>query len=147
MNDALGPQFTIKINNDYGPMTILVGANSSSLNSITKPKTVDVEVVTTVAVGAFRAVGYDGAYTLQNANSLSNYAGVTKVAYSIGVDARLVRVGSIIESSWTWTVNGPIFITGNGTLTQTPGSIPLRRIGWAMSATQINFDPFPIIGA
>jgi len=110
--------------------------------------TLDVTITAAETINAYRAVGYDGLLTQMDADSLSNYAGVTKMATPIGDPVDVVRSGLMTESGWAWTVNAPIFISANGVITQTVPSAgnPIRRIGWAISPTQINLDPYPIIG-
>ncbi len=99
------------------------------------------------AFNAYRAVGYDGLFTQPNADSLSRYAGVTRMATVIGDPIDVVRQGLMTEAGWNWTPNQPVFISANGVITQTvPVGTPIRRIGWAISATELNLDPYPIIG-
>jgi hypothetical protein len=87
-------------------------------------------------------------YTQPDADSLAAYAGVTRMATVAGDPINVVRSGLISEGAWNWTPNAPIFIAANGVLTQTQPTAgnPVRRIGWAISATELNLDPYPIIG-
>lgn len=149
INQSLGPQFVIQSSSEQ--LTLEVGIKSSSLFQNTGSGSSDIDggklqITTSIAVGAFRAVTYAGEYTDSDIPDLSNYAGVTTQAAIAGTQIQVVRVGNITELSWTWIPNQPIFISTNGILTQTPPALPLRRVGWAMSATQLNLDPFPIIG-
>lgn len=160
LNAVFGPRYEIVIANDIitlddkfnltlqqqEPIRINVGTGFNVTPTATG--TLDVTIIAQQVVNAYRAVGYDGTFTQPNADSLSNYAGVTRMATVIGDPINVVRSGLMTEGGWSWTPNQPIFITTDGVLTQTvptPGN-PIRRIGWAISATQLNLDPYPIIG-
>ena len=157
---VLGPQYEIVIANDVvnigdgfaltlsqqEPLRINVGTGYNVNQSSTG--TLDVTIIAQEVVNAFRAITYDG-YFCQTSDitSLSKYAGVTRMATVIGDPINVVRDGLMTEAGWTWTPDQPIFIGNDGVLVQTPVSgQPIRRIGWAISATQINLDPYPIIG-
>lgn len=161
LNAVFGPRYEIVIANDQigidenfnltlnqrEPLRLNVGTgfnNTESSNS----GTLDVQITALEIINAYRAVGYDGLMTQPDADSLANYAGVTPMSIPIGDPVNVVRFGLMTESGWTWTTNAPIFISTNGMLTQTVPSAgnPIRRIGWAISPTQINLDPYPIIG-
>lgn len=144
LNQQLGPQYVISFSQGSETFNINVGAGTGS--GFTPTGTLDVSVTAAQNVSAWRGIGYDGLYTQPNATSLSMYAGVTRAAVLTGNPASVVRIGFLSENSWTWTPNAPVFITTDGVLTQTVPSGTLRRIGWAISATQIHLDPYPIIG-
>ncbi len=127
---------------DIGPHT----ANNINPNVVSSA-TLDVIVTAAISLSLYRAVTGDGLYCEPTQPSLERYAGVTKVAVSPGNDVSLIRVGKLTDNMWSWTPDAPIFVGASGVLTQVSASSPVRRIGWAMSATQINFDPFPTIGA
>jgi len=158
---VLGPQYEIVINNDSievdenfdltlnvtEPLRIGVGTGYNG-QQVVASGTLDVTITAQENVGAYRAVGYDGMYTQPDADSLAAYAGVTRMATIVGDPINVVRSGLITEGAWTWTPDAPIFIGVNGVLTQTQplAGNPVRRIGWAISATELNLDPYPIIG-
>lgn len=161
LNAAFGPRYEIVIANDVialddrfnltlsqrEPLRLNVGTGFNNINQATTG-TLDVTIIAQEVVNAYRAVGYDGYFTQPDIDSLSAYAGVTRMATVIGDPIDVVRSGLMTEPAWTWTVNAPVFITTDGVLTQTqptPGN-PVRRIGWAISATELNLDPYPIIG-
>lgn len=146
LNVELGPQFVITAPAEQ--LTLEVGIKSSSLfNSGESIVAGGKEAVSLLqAVGVYRAVTYDGFYCNSTALDLPKYAGITLNAASIGDTILVVRDGIITELTWNWIPDQPIFISTNGVLTQTPPSLPIRRVGWAMSATQINLDPQPTIG-
>lgn len=108
--------------------------------------TSDVAVTATEPLGAYRAVEIGGVLCNLTIESFARYAGITRVATPTGETTYVAKEGLITEPGWNWTVDQPIFIGANGTLTQTPPPAPIRRIGWAISTTQINLDPFPTIG-
>jgi hypothetical protein len=160
LNAVLGPRYeiviqqpSVAVDKDFNltlqksePLRLHVGTgfNGTSQNST---GTTDVTVTAQEVVNAFRAIGYDGRFTQPTAESLSNYAGVTRMATVAGDPINVVRSGLMTETGWNWTPNQPIFISNQGVLTQTlPTGGPIRRIGWAVSPTQINLDPYPIIG-
>jgi len=160
INAILGPRYEIVINNEQvsiddefnlelqvsEPLRIVVGTGYNQ--NLVTTGTIDVSVTAQEVFGAYRAVGYDGFYTQPDIDSLSTYAGVTRMATIVGDPINVVREGLMTENGWTWTPDAPIFISANGTLTQTlpTAGNPVRRIGWAISATEINLDPYPIIG-
>lgn len=160
LNATFGPRYEIVIQqetveigdgfelslNVQEPLRLGVGTGFNSAGSQTKTGTLDVTITAQEVINAFRAVGYDGRKTELTVASLSNYAGVSRMATIIGDPIDVVRVGLMEESGWNWTVNQPIFISHQGVLTQTPVPGVIRRIGWAISPTQINLDPYPIIG-
>lgn len=161
LNAVFGPRYEIVISNDQigidqnynltltqrEPLRLNVG---TGFNNVEDPNTgtLDVQITALETINAYRAVGYDGLLTQPDTDSLANYAGVTRMAVPIGDLVNVVRSGLMTENGWTWTPNAPIFISTNGVITQTVPSAgnPIRRIGWAISATQINLDPYPIIG-
>ena len=143
LSAVLGPRYEIV------PLGVGVGSGHGSGGlPISVSGTLDVAVTVQEAVGAYRAVGYDGRYSQPNTDSLAAYAGITQMAAIAGASITVVRSGLITESVWTWTPNTPVFIETDGALTQTQllTGNPIRRIGWAISATEINLDPYPIIG-
>ena len=138
LSRVLGPQYEIV------PFGIEVGTGPSGDVS----NTLDVTITAQEPLEVFRAVGYNGMYTQPVADSLIIYAGITRIAATINDPINVVRSGLMTENSWTWTPNAPIFIEIDGTLTQTQplAGNPIRRIGWAISLTEVVLDPYPIIG-
>lgn len=157
---VLGPQYQIVINQDVvevepdfnltlsaqEPLKIAVGTGFNVNPAATG--TLDVQVIAQEIINAYRAVTYSGYFVQPTAESLSEYAGVNRVATVIGDPISVVREGLMTENGWSWTPNAPIFIGVDGVLTQTQPvfGIPVRRIAWAISATTINLEPYPIIG-
>ena len=157
---VLGPRYEIVINQDILQidenfdltltpqeplrLNVIAGYNIHPAAS----GTLDVTITAMETMNAYRAVGYDGLMTQPNVNSLSIYAGVNRIAAVSGDSLSVVRSGLMTEDGWTWTPNAPIFINADGMLTQTQPTFgnPVRRIGWAISATTLNLDPYPIIG-
>ncbi len=149
LHAAFGPQYNIVFNEEETspPFTVSVGTGFNVTgSSSTVSGTLNVKITAARVLNAFRAVGYDGEFSLPTEASLSTYAGVTRVSASTGETINVVRSGLITENSWTWTPNQPIFISDQGVLTQTLPVGAIRRIGWAISPTQLNLDPYPIIG-
>lgn len=107
--------------------------------------TVDLAVTAGVFLDSYRAVTVLGFYVQPNEDSLSRYAGVTREPINTGNLGTVVKEGLITNNGWSWTNGAPIFVTNNGVLTQTLPSHPWRRIGYAVSPTQINLDSFPFL--
>lgn len=67
--------------------------------------------------------------------------GMTSGAVSAGAEATIITAGNITEPSWNWTVNQPVYLGANGTLTQT---MPVKAsaefvvvVGIAVAATTL----------
>ena len=145
--DLVDESFSIDLDTEL--FIVEVGAHVANNigNNVVASETVDVIVTAAVLLGMYKAVEASGSLCEPTEPSLNRYAGVTKVATAMGQPASLVRAGLVTEAGWTWTANLPIFIGAAGILTQVTASNPVRRIGWAISPTQIQFDPYPTIGA
>lgn len=150
INQQLGPQLVVKAISEN--FTLNVGAKTSSLFNGSQSTNVTVSegfvnVTASEILNAYRAVTHDGYLCANTVNAMSQYAGVTTTALVIGETGTIVKNGLIVDSGWTWIPNTPVFIGLNGILTQTTTiGTPVRRIAWANSTTQLNLDPFPIIG-
>lgn len=158
LNAVFGPRYEIVIDQSEvkveegfnlvletkAPLTLEVGTGFN--NAASSSDTVDVKITTAQVINAYRAVGYDGYMTPLTLEGLSMYAGISKVAALAGEKISVVRQGLIEESAWAWTTNAPVFISEMGVLTQTLPNGPVRRIGWAITPTKLNLDPYPIIG-
>lgn len=161
LSAVFGPRYEIVIANDElsiddkfnltlqqrEPLRLNVGTGFNQTQGASSG-TLDVTITAAEIINAYRAVGYDGYMTQPTLAGLEKYAGVTKMAIPMGDPVDVVRTGLMTENGWNWTPNAPIFISANGVITQTVPSVgnPIRRIGWAISSTQINLDPYPIIG-
>lgn len=142
----LGPQYEILVQTNE-PFTIEVGTATGGGSGGTSSGTLDVAITAGETINAYSGVGYDGLKTTNTVNSLSNYAGIARYALTNGESASVVRSGLLTDMNWTWTPNAPVFISATGMLTQTaPTSGAVRRVGWAITSTQLNLDPYPIIG-
>lgn len=144
LNTELGPKYNLEFQSGI-PYILAVGTAVGQGSSQASP-TQDVAVTAQQTINAYHAVGYDGLLTQETIESLSKYAGVSRFAFISGETEFVVRTGLITDSGFNWTPDAPVFITGLGVLTQTVPTGPVRRIGWALSATQLNLDPFPVIG-
>ena len=73
-------------------------------------------------------------------------AGSSKGAGARGAQVEFVDRGLMSDPAWSWTPGLPIFVGAMGVPTQVPPSSGVtRRIAWAISATEINIDLFPIV--
>lgn len=70
--------------------------------------------------------------------SASSVLGITLGAADDGTQVNVAASGEIIEPSWAWVVDKPIFVGVNGVLTQTPPPTGfLLVVGVATSATSM----------
>lgn len=96
------------------------------------------------ALSALRAVRYDNTGRLVVADN-SEVAmpeavmGMTITsAGSAGVSVQVLTEGEYAEATWTWTINGPIFMGSSGVLTQTSPTTGYTKIlAVAVTATKI----------
>jgi hypothetical protein len=145
LKSTSNPPLSLEMAPPNPPMTLAVGAPPSGAASITDQ--LQVAITTAQAVGAYRMVGADGLYTENTPSSLGRIAGLTLQAAGPGSKIRVVRSGPVVEAAWSWTPDMPVFISTEGVLTQVvPVSGVIRRIGWAVTPTQINIDLYPSIG-
>lgn len=85
-----------------------------------------------------------------NTNSAHAHAPLwlTTGAATTGAATDVVASGDVTEPSWSWTP-GPVYLGGNGLLTQAPPSAPgaafLARVGYAADPTTVYVDPQPSI--
>ena len=69
------------------------------------------------------------------------YAGISLGAATAGTTVQFKKSGLITANFWSW-VAGPVFVGGDGQLTQSaPSSGVLLAIGWAVDATSIDLKP------
>lgn len=85
-----------------------------------------------------RAIYADNA-TIEHASIL---LGLTTGAASSGSDATIQPFGEIVEPSWSWALNEPVFLGANGLLTQVvpePGDSAAFQVivGFPLSATSL----------
>lgn len=72
-------------------------------------------------------------------NHSSKVIGMTYHAVSSGQNVKVVTSGRVVEPTWSWITGSPIFLSTNGTLTQTPPSLGfILQVGVAVSPTTIN---------
>lgn len=142
------PEFTVNVVTSNDTIELSVGNSyyQKQLLSAVNP-TVDVEIIAYQDMGLYRATTILGVYCEPTYESLSEYAGITRFAVIAGNRVKVTKFGLITENSWSWTPNAPIFVGNSGMLSQSFQNLPVRRIGYAVSPTQINLDPFFIIGA
>jgi hypothetical protein len=79
----------------------------------------------------------------QLANSV---LGLSLNAAAIGQRLAIATYGEITEVSWNWVPNLPIFLAGDGLMTQTAPTLgALLRVAYAQTAKTIFFNPGPVI--
>lgn len=59
-----------------------------------------------------------------NSSHIHKVMGVTLNAGNAGDTISIVRSGEVVEPTWNWTLNSPVFLGTNGLLTQTPPQSP-----------------------
>lgn len=134
---------------ETGQTNAIARTNPSAVVSVIGPRGAQgpsgaqVTVTAQEALGGHRAITADGFHATPSL--LDKLAGISTGAASIGETAVLQRSGLMVEPTWTWTPDAPVFVGAAGVLTQTPPSGVARRVAWAISATEINVDLFPII--
>lgn len=102
---------------------------------------------TDIVLNGHRAVVPDGAGVAyaDSSNPTHNHDPVwlTTDAWTAGSTASLLADGQTTEPSWNWTLNEPIFLGLNGTLTQTvpPSAVFIRQIAEVIDAQTIMFRP------
>lgn len=100
-------------------------------------KTADVTLSGHRVVRATSALGVNYADN-QTPSHAATVVGVTTGAALLGAAVIVQVSGEIVEPSWAWTPNLPVYCGPNGTLTQTPPSSGwLLEIGFAVAATQL----------
>ena len=76
----------------------------------------------------------------QTAAHASAVLGISTNAALAGGNVVVQTVGELIEPSWNWTLNQPVFIGATGVLTQTPPAAPAvfsRIVGFPTATTKL----------
>lgn len=69
--------------------------------------------------------------------------GITLNAAAVDDNVSIQSFGEVIETSWSWTMGSPIYLSSNGQLTQTPPVSPAlfqRIIGFPLTTTSLFFS-------
>jgi len=71
--------------------------------------------------------------------------GLTLNAASAGGTVQIRSSGEVLEPSWTWTVDDPVYLGTNGVMTQTPPTAPswLQIVGFATATNRLFLDFLP----
>lgn len=109
----------------------------------TETQTYELKVTAQENLGGHRVITAAGFHATEA--TLDQIVGISTAATVVGQKVSIKSIGFMSEPSWTWTPGQPLFVTGAGVLTQTPPTGTVRRIAWAISATEINVDLFPTI--
>jgi len=168
LNVQLGPLFTLKCVNNSGPkgdnskfslspcppsqvVQIVVGAKTSSLfannggGGAAGTNAYSGSTITASApLAGMRAVTVLGTYCQPNYDSLSSYAGVTVNSMAQGATGSVIKEG-LLQGGGPWIPSVPIYVYNDGVLTQSLNLPEWRRIGYAVTASQVNLDPFPFL--
>lgn len=97
-----------------------------------------------------RAVIFDGAgkadyASAANASHVGRLAGITLGAALEGTPINVRAAGEIVEPSWAWDVDVPVFLGLDGHLTQVPGdtagAVFTQVVGMPTSATSLFISP------
>lgn len=112
-----------------------------------------IEVLTATAISGHRAVALDSSgKAVYPSNTVHGDAfrvlGVTLGAASLGTVVQVKSFGTILEPTWNWTVDQPVYLGANGVLTQTLPISPAKFIlviGVANSTTSMFVNVMPPI--
>lgn len=119
-----------------GPQGIQ-GESGGSTEMVTKIAAVSVGGHRVVILNAADQVEYADSHTIAHRDVVY---GITTGAASIGSPAQIQRSGELVEPSWTWTPQLPVFLSVTGLLTQTAPASPAvfsRIVAFAVTATKI----------
>ena len=106
------------------------------------------------AIGGQRIlVGIAGSIAYASNANLSHAGKVIGISVNAATTGQLVDIhesGEITDSSWTWTIDQPVYLGTNGLMTQTPpatgSALFLQVLGFAVLTTKVFFRPFqPIV--
>jgi hypothetical protein len=106
----------------------------------------DLSIVAAVALGGHRIVVPDeNGKAIYADNTILSHAnkvlGMTTGAVAESGTATVRIEGEITESSWTWTLDIPVWLSTNGLMTQTPPTTGFSLIiGFPISATKLFID-------
>lgn len=115
-------------------------------SEIVQPTLVNEDAIslpTGIALSGHRAIATNALGALEYADNLNpahanSVLGITVRAFQVGEMAEIIVEGKVEESSWNWIPGKSIFLSANGTLTQTvPQSGFLLAIGKALSPTKV----------
>lgn len=144
----------IKVSPNVTPVTVVDnGVTHKVVNEVVEVKVAAANVVYNIYagtatvtaaenLGGHRVVTVEGYYASKDTSSDKfKILGITTGAVSIGATATVTTYGTVTESSWSWTVGNPIFLSANGQLTQTAPTTGFRTIiGFPQTATSIFID-------
>lgn len=127
--------------------TLIAGVASGGTGGGSGGTSGSVEIAITAQeyLNEYRAVTIEGYHCQPNEDSLSRYAGITRGPVLNGQAVTVIKEGLLINNGWSWTPGSAIYVDVDGVLTHTPPSPRNRRIGYAVSPTQLNLDPFPFL--
>lgn len=67
--------------------------------------------------------------------------GMTENAAAAGDDLNIKKIGKLVEPSWNWQLDKPVYLGADGFLTQTPPAVPTAEfslvVGFPASATSL----------
>jgi hypothetical protein len=99
-----------------------------------------VELTSPAEISGGRVVKTDGNYYNPSAATPGAALGLSTGAASAGATLTVRTSGAMTDPAWAWTA-GPVFVTGNGVLTQTaPTTGIVLQVATALSATKIVVD-------
>ena len=137
----------IQIENNTAPYTLPNGVSIGSL-VINPAMSSNVNYPVPVCIDAN---GYANLCILGQAGNI--YGGIASCVgmaisasypYVAGQTVQIVQAGIVTCAAWAWCVGGPVYMDGNGGLTQSPNvNGQLLRVGVALSATQMWLTMWP----
>lgn len=95
------------------------GLNGDSSSAVTRIASQNLSGHRVIKINAQGLLQYASSALLPDALRVF---GITTAAASIGAPCPVVQRGEVVEPSWNWNVNLPIYLGSDGVLTQTPPS-------------------------
>lgn len=101
--------------------------------------------IASVDLGGHRIVVAIGSQIAYADNTIPSHSsivtGIITQAVTSGQAVNVTISGEVIEGTWSWTLDKPIFLGGNGLMTQTvPSTGFLLQVGYPTSTTSIVVD-------
>ncbi len=126
-------------------VTDLTDGGDSTLHYHSADRVESISVIAGAALGGHRIVYLDSAHEAQYASNQTTDHALTSLGMTLGAVAEndtveVQRSGEVVEPTWSWTLNVPVYLGDNGQLTQTPPTTPAlfqRIIGFPTAATKL----------
>lgn len=128
------------------PIVLGSQTQSQSIRNLTASYTAaeNISALRCVSLNAGEGAVYTNPDDLQSIHSI---VGISITAALAGQELDIALSGIVHGDTWYWEVGKPVFVTSNGTLTQTiPDTTYIVRIGWAISTKDIDVNINQLVG-